>query len=210
MIGTTVAVIYYSLTGGVRALAEAAAEGAIRSGADVRLLPIDEATHADLEWADVVLFGTPSRYGTMAAEVKQFIDSTGDLWRTGKLADKVYGAFVSSASAHGGQETTLLTFTTVFSHWGGIIVPPGFTAPVQFQSGNPHGASHVAGTGTPPGPVALDAARYQAQRAVHVAASLAKPKPTGLDKSRSQRAARRSHWERHLNSTALRTSSSPE
>jgi NAD(P)H dehydrogenase (quinone) len=179
-------VIYYSSTGNVRALAEAAAEGADMSGAEVRLRPVDEAAHDDLEWADVVLFGTPSHYGTMAAELKLFIDSTGELWRTGKLADKVYGAFVSSASTHGGQETTLVSFTTIFSHWGGIIVPPGFTAPIpvpiQLQSGNPHGASHVAGLGTQPGPIALEAARYQARRAIHVAALLgAGPDMTALD-----------------------------
>jgi NAD(P)H dehydrogenase (quinone) len=173
-VGATVSVIYYSVTGGVRALAEAAADGARESGAEVRLLAANEAAHEDLEWANVVLFGTPSYYGTIAAGLKQFIDSTGELWRTGRLADKVYGAFVSSASAHGGQETTLVTFTTIFSHWGGIIVPPGFTAPVpvpiQLESGNPYGASHVAGFGTPPDAVALEAARYQAQRAVQVAA----------------------------------------
>jgi NAD(P)H dehydrogenase (quinone) len=215
MIGTAVAVIYYSKTGSVRALAEAAAEGAVESGAEVRLLPADEATHGDLEWADVVLFGTPSHYGTIAAEVKQFIDGTGELWIAGKLADKVYGAFVSGSSAHGGQETTLLTFAIIFSHWGGIIVPPGFTAPiptpVHFESGNPHGASHVAGMGTLPGPVALDAARYQAQRAVRVAALLRnRPMLTGLDNTESRSAGRRRHRGRHLKSTEFRTLSSPE
>jgi NAD(P)H dehydrogenase (quinone) len=168
----TAAVIYFSLTGNVRALAEAAAEGAAKAGAEVRLRPVAQAANGDLEWADVVLFGTPTRYGTMAAEVKRFIDGTGALWHAGSLADKVYGAFVSTASAHGGQETTLQNFTTVFSHWGGIIVTPGFTAPIQFESGNPYGASHVAGRGEAPGAVALDAARYQAQRAVDVAAIL--------------------------------------
>jgi NAD(P)H dehydrogenase (quinone) len=194
MIKTTVAVIYYSMTGSVRALAEAAAEGAVKSGAETRLLPVDEATNEDMLWADVVLFGTPSHYGTVAGELKKFIDGTGDLWRQGKLADKVYGAFVSSASTHGGQETTLVTFTTIFSHWGGIIVPPGLTAPIpvpiHLESGNPHGASHVAGMGTLPGPVALDGARYQAQRAVHVADLLiTKPKLTALDRTPSGVAA---------------------
>jgi NAD(P)H dehydrogenase (quinone) len=193
---TTVSVIYYSATGSVRALAEAAAEGAVESGAEVRLLPVDEAAHEDLQWADVVLFGTPSHYGTIAGELKQFIDGTGELWMTGKLADKVYGAFVSGSSTHGGQETTLVTFATVFSHWGGIIVPPGFTAPipvpVQLQAGNPHGASHVAGLGTLPGPVALEAARYQAQRAVHVAALLGtEPRLAALEATPSELAARR-------------------
>lgn len=173
---TNVAVIYYSETGSIKALAEAAAEGATTAGAQVRLRPADEASNDDLEWADVVLFGTPSHYGTIAAGLKTFIDSTGDLWRDGRLADKVYGAFVSSASAHGGQETTLTNFTTIFSHWGGVIVPPGGTAPVpiteQLQWGNPHGAGHVAGFGNPPTEFALEAARYQAARAVKVAAQL--------------------------------------
>ena len=197
MIRTTVAVIYYSSTGNVSALAEAAAEGAQSSGAEVRLLPVEEATNEDLQWADVVLFGTPSHYGTMAAAINHFIDGTGELWRTGQLADKVYGAFVSSSSEHGGQETTLVTFSTVFSHWGGFIVPPGFTAPIpittQLQAGNPHGASHVAGLGTQPGPVALDAARYQARRAVQAASVLVtKPKLTALDEAASELLARRS------------------
>ncbi|KAF0847561.1 NAD(P)H-dependent oxidoreductase [Nocardia caishijiensis] len=171
-----VAVIYYSRTGGIKGLATAAAEGAAHAGADVRLLVAEEAHNDDMEWADVVLFGTPSHYGTIAAGLKAFIDGTGDLWRAGRLADKVYGAFVSSASTHGGQETTLSTFTTIFAHWGGIIVPPGFTASVpvaeQMRSGNPHGAGHVAGFGDPPTEFALEAARYQAGRAVRVAAQL--------------------------------------
>lgn len=173
---TNVAVIYYSRTGSIKGLAEAAAEGASAEGADVRLLAAEVASNDDMDWADVVLFGTPSHYGTIAAGLKTFIDGTGDLWRAGRLADKVYGAFVSSASTHGGQETTLMTFATIFAHWGGIIVSPGFTASVpvgeQMRSGNPHGAGHVAGFGTPPTEFALAAARYQARRAVEVAARL--------------------------------------
>ncbi|GGK64548.1 NAD(P)H-dependent oxidoreductase [Nocardia camponoti] len=160
----------------MKSLATAAAQGATEEGANVRLLPSDVATNADMEWAHVVLFGTPSHYGTIAAGLKTFIDGTGELWRAGRLADKVYGAFVSSASTHGGQETTLTNFTTIFSHWGGIIVPPGFTSQAsavdQLRFGSPHGASHVAGHGTPPTDFALDAARYQASRAVKVAAQL--------------------------------------
>ncbi|HVM15825.1 MAG TPA: NAD(P)H:quinone oxidoreductase [Egibacteraceae bacterium] len=191
-----VAVIYYSATGNVYQLARAAAEGAQQAGAVVRLRKVRElappeaidrnpqwaATAAgtrdvaeasvhDLDWADVVLFGTPTRYGNAASQLKQFIDTTGGLWQEGKLADKVYGAFTSSATAHGGQESTLLSLAIVFYHWGGILVPPGFTDPVQFDLGNPYGASHVAGAGQP-GATELAAARYQARRAVQTAAAL--------------------------------------
>ena len=83
----------------------------------------------------------------------------------------MYSAFTASNTAHGGQEATLLALGNVFYHWGGIIVPPATPTPVQFQSGNPYGTSHVAGDG-PPSDVALQAARYQARRAVDTAASL--------------------------------------
>jgi NAD(P)H dehydrogenase (quinone) len=190
------AIIYYSATGIVHALAQAAAEGAEKAGAHVRLrkvaelappeaisakpawaqhlqdtADVAEASLDDLAWADVVLFGTPTRFGNVAAQLKAFIDTTSGLWFHGKLADKVYSAFTASNTAHGGQEATLLALGNVFYHWGGIIVPPGYTDPVQFKSGNPYGTSHVTGDG-PPGDVALQAARYQARRAVDTAASL--------------------------------------
>ncbi|MFC4012003.1 NAD(P)H:quinone oxidoreductase [Nonomuraea purpurea] len=190
------AIVYYSATGTVHALAQAAAEGAEKAGAHVRLRKVAElappeainanpawAQHLrdtadvaqagidDLDWADVVLFGTPTRFGTPTSQLKQFIDTVGPLWMQGRLADKVYSAFTASNTAHGGQESTLLGLGNVFYHWGGIIVPPGYTDPIQFQSGNPYGTSHVAGDG-PPGEVALEAARYQARRAVNTAAAL--------------------------------------
>lgn len=196
MASVNAAVIYYSATGTVHALAEAAAEGAAKAGADVRmrrvheLAPADaidanpawgahlrdtadvpEAALDDLAWADVILFGTPSRFGTPASQLKAFIDTTGPLWQQGRLADKVYGAFTASQTAHGGQEATLLSLSNVFYHWGGILVPPGYTDPIQFRSGNPYGTSHVAGDG-PPDDVAREAARHQARRAVDIAALL--------------------------------------
>lgn len=191
-----VAVIYYSTSGNVHALAQAAVEGAEKAGARVRLRKVAEtappeaidahpawarhhrdtadvieAGHGDLEWADAVLFGTPSRFGNPAAQLRQFIDSTGPLWFQGKLADKVYSAFTASNSAHGGQESTLLALGNTFYHWGGILVPPGYTDPVQFKSGNPYGTSHVADIGAP-GEVTAEAARHQARRVVGVAAAL--------------------------------------
>jgi NAD(P)H dehydrogenase (quinone) len=190
------AIIYYSATGNVHALARAAAEGAEKAGARVRLrkvaelapseaisanpawdrhlqdsADITEASLDDLAWADAVLFGTPTRFGSPANQLRAFIDTTGVLWREGKLSDKVYSAFTASSTAHGGQESTLLALGNTFYHWGGIIVPPGYTDPIQFTSGNPYGTSHVAGNG-PPDEVALAAARHQARRAVDTAAAL--------------------------------------
>ncbi|MEV1008554.1 NAD(P)H:quinone oxidoreductase [Streptomyces sp. NPDC049881] len=190
------AIIYYSATGTVHALARAVAEGAEEAGAYVRLrrvaetappeavdarpewarhvrdtAGVREASLDDLEWADAVLFGTPTRFGSPAGQLRAFLDTAGPLWFQGKLADKVYSAFTASNTAHGGQESTLLALGNTFHHWGGIIVPPGYTDPVQFESGNPYGTSHVAGDG-PPGDVALRAARHQARRAVTTAAHL--------------------------------------
>jgi NAD(P)H dehydrogenase (quinone) len=190
------AIVYYSATGTVHALAQAAAEGAEKAGATVRLSRVAElapphaiaanpvwARHVeetadmarvtlnDLDWADAVLFGTPTRFGNPASQLRSFIDTTGPLWFQGRLADKVYSAFTASNTAHGGQESTLLALANTFYHWGGIIVPPGYTDPVQFRSGNPYGTSHVAGDG-PPGEVALEAARHQARRVVETAAAL--------------------------------------
>ncbi|MEV3927766.1 NAD(P)H:quinone oxidoreductase [Actinomadura coerulea] len=189
-------IIYYSATGTVHALAQAAAEAAEKAGARVRLRKIAEtapseainarpdwaqhlqdtadvaeASLDDLAWADAMLFGTPTRFGNPASQLRAFIDTTGGLWYDGKLADKVYSAFTASNTAHGGQESTLLALGNTFYHWGGIIVPPGYTDPIQFQSGNPYGTSHVAGEG-PPSEVALQAARHQARRVVDTAAAL--------------------------------------
>ncbi|MEU7881694.1 NAD(P)H:quinone oxidoreductase [Microbispora bryophytorum] len=191
-----VAIVYYSATGTVHALAQAAAEGAEKAGAHVRLrkvaetappevvgtrpewvahlqdtADVAEAVLDDLVWADAVLFGAPTRFGNPAGQLRAFIDTTGPLWYQGKLADKVYSAFTASNTAHGGQESTLLALGNTFYHWGGIIVPPGYTDPVQFQSGNPYGASHVAGDGAP-GEVSLQAARHQGRRVADTAALL--------------------------------------
>ncbi|MDN3355912.1 NAD(P)H:quinone oxidoreductase [Actinomadura sp. DC4] len=183
-----VAVIYYSATGNVHALAQAVAEGAAGAGAEVRLrrvaelapgsaidqnprwrrhadatASIAEASVEDLAWADAFAFGTPTRFGTPAAQLKQFIDQAGGLWREGKLAGKPVTAFTSAFNRHGGNEATILSLGNVFHHWGSLIVPPGFTDPAVYAAGgNPYGTS-VSG---PDGPdaAALDAARYQGRR----------------------------------------------
>ena len=198
MSNVNVAVIYYSATGSVYALARAAAEAAEQAGATVRLRKVHElapkeaiesnegwSRHAletqdlpeasldDLEWADVVILGPPTRYGLPTAQLKQFIDTTGPLWAQGKLADKVYTSFTSAGTAHGGQETTLTALNNTFYHWGGIIVPPGYTDPIQFQAGNPYGVGHVSANGAnPPGETDLAAASYLGTRAVTIATAL--------------------------------------
>ncbi|MGW2047348.1 NAD(P)H:quinone oxidoreductase [Streptomyces sp. NPDC001858] len=191
-----VSIIYYSSTGTVHALAQAAVEGAEQAGAKVRLRKVAEtvaqevintrqewvqhledtadvaqATIDDVDWADVVLLGTPTRFGNPASQLRAFIETTGPLWFQGKLAGKVYSAFTSSSTPHGGQESTLLALSNTFYHWGGVIVPPGYTNPVQAQQGNPYGASHVVAGGAP-GEESLGAARHQARRAVEIAAAL--------------------------------------
>ncbi|NUS16098.1 MAG: NAD(P)H:quinone oxidoreductase, partial [Streptomyces sp.] len=183
-----VAVIYYSATGTVHALAQAVAEGAAAAGAAVRLrrvaelapdgaidanplwrrhadaaAEVGEAAVEDLAWADAFAFGTPTRFGAPAAQLKQFIDQTAGLWQEGGLADKPVTAFTSAHHRHGGTEATILSLANVFYHWGALIVPPGFTDPaVHAAGGNPYGASAVTGPGGDgAGPAALDAARHQ-------------------------------------------------
>lgn len=190
------AIIYYSATGTIHALARAAADGAEKAGAQVRVRKVAEtaspeaikakpawAQHIqdtadiaevsldDLVWADAVLFGTPTRFGNPASQLRAFIETTGPLWIQGKLADKVYSTFTASNTAHGGQEATILAMGNTFYHWGGIIVPPGYTDPIHLKTGNPYGTSHVAGDG-PPGDAALEAARHQARRVVDTTAAL--------------------------------------
>lgn len=189
-----VAVIYYSATGNVYRLARAIAEGAEAAGAEVRMRKVPElapeaairsnprwhqhtlatsmvgeATLDDLAWADAYAFGTPTRYGNVAAQLRQFIDTTGGLWEQGKLADKVATGFTSAHNVHGGQETTLLSMYQVFMHWGAILVPPGYTDEVIYAAGgNPYGISATHGDVEP----ALAAARYQGRRITEMAAVL--------------------------------------
>lgn len=188
-----VAVIYYSATGNVFKLAEAVAAGAAEAGATVRLLKVAEtappdviarnqrwadhfqatahiptATLADLEWADGMVFGSPTRFGNVTAQMKAFIDQTGGLWAQGKLAGKVASAFTSASTAHGGLETTVVAMFNTFCAWGCIIVPPGYADPVQMQQGNPYGASFVARRGETPGDIHLASARFQGRRVAEV------------------------------------------
>lgn len=191
-----VAVIYYSATGTVHALAQAVAEGAAAAGAEVRLrrvaelapdsaidrnprwrqhadatAAIAEASVEDLEWADAFAFGTPTRFGTPAAQLKQLIDQTSRLWQEGKLADKPVTAFTSTFSQHAGSEATILSLANVFYHWGALIVPPGFTDEAVYAAGgNPYGTSFAISTANGDGPdaAALEAARHQGRRLAQI------------------------------------------
>ena len=184
-----VAVIYYSATGTVHALARAVAEGAASAGAEVRLrraaelvsgnaiddatARVDEACVDDLAWADAFAFGTPTRFGGPAAPLKQFIDQTSGLWREGGLADKPVTAFTAAFNRHGGSEATILSLANVFYHWGALIVPAGYTDPVVYAAGgNPYGTSAVTGPSGDNSAAALDAARHQGRRLARITIAL--------------------------------------
>ena len=94
--------------------------------------------------------GSGTRYGHVTSQLQSYIDTLGPLWGQGKLADKVYSAFTASQTLHGGQETTLQAMHTTFAHFGGIIVPPGYTDPIKFGAtdGNPYGVGKVTGAGS--------------------------------------------------------------
>lgn len=193
-----VTVVYYSATGHVADIAQEIADTAEKAGAEVRLRRVAElapqdvvasqpawaATAAatagiplaaveDIVWADAVLMGSPTRFGNIAAQLKQFLDTLGGAWRRGELADKIYSGFTSTGSPHGGNESTLLALMQSFHHFGGIVVAPGFTHPDKFVDGNPYGtAHHDAGGTVPVGDVTRNAARVQAERVVRLAKAL--------------------------------------
>ncbi|SFM57401.1 NAD(P)H dehydrogenase (quinone) [Chitinophaga sp. YR627] len=191
-----VAIIYYSQTGTTHLLAKAIEEGAKAAGAETRLLKVketapdelwdnnpvwkqhieetsgvQEASNDDLEWADAIIFGSPTRYGLPAAQIKSFIDQTGALWAKGALTNKIGSSFTSTATAHGGQEATILALNTAFYHWGMIIVSPGYVEPSQFQSGNPYGTSFTSQNGKlDPDEIAITAAKLQGRRVAEITA----------------------------------------
>jgi NAD(P)H dehydrogenase (quinone) len=195
---TKIAVIYYSATGNVHALAQAVAEGASQAGAEVRLRRVAElapaqaidanpawrahadasadvevATNDDVRWADGLAFGSPTRFGNVSAQLKQFLDTTGPLWAAGELADKVATGFTSASNRHGGNESTVLALYNTLHHWGAIVVAPGYTDQSIYEAGgNPYGTAHASGGGAP-GSEILAAARYQGRRLAAITASIA-------------------------------------
>ncbi|MDO5498056.1 MAG: NAD(P)H-dependent oxidoreductase [Propionibacteriaceae bacterium] len=167
---TKLAVIYYSATGHGTKMAEQVARVAEAASAEVRVRHVAEitdpavfagnpawsgnyaatkdlpaATAGDIEWADAVIFGAPTRFAGVPASFQAFVDSLGGAWAQGKLANKVYAAWTSSQTLHGGQETTLQRIYQMVMHFGGIIVAPGYTDGSKFVDGNPYGVGHVTG-----------------------------------------------------------------
>ena len=193
-----VSVIYYSATGTIAELARTIADEAEKSQAEVRLRKVVEfapeglidanpawranvdatqdvpvATPDDTVWADAVIFGSPTRYGNVSAQLKFYLDSLGAPWREGLLKDKIYSGFTASSTKHGGQETTLVALYNTIHHFGGIVVAPGYTDPTKFVDGNPYGTSHVSAQGkNPVDDTARTAAAVQARRVVSIATAL--------------------------------------
>jgi NAD(P)H dehydrogenase (quinone) len=209
-----VAIIYYSSTGTTYQLAKGLEQGAKDTGAEVRLRKVKElapeeaiasnegwsqhrletqsvpeATLEDLRWADAIILGTPTRYGLPAAQLKQFIDTTGPLWGKGELVNKIVSSFTSAATQHGGHETTITALNNTFYHWGSIIVSPAYATATQFESGNPYGTSFASNNGElDPDVTALTAAKFQGQRVVEVAQQfLAGENAAMLAKSQEER-----------------------
>jgi NAD(P)H dehydrogenase (quinone) len=140
------------------------------------------ATLEELEWADGIAFGSPTRFGNVAAQLKMFLDQAGTLWEQGKLINKVATSFVSSQTEHGGQESTILALNNTFYHWGAIVLPLGYTVREAFDGGgNPYGASYTAGTRVaPPNPHTLAVAAAQGGRLARVARVVAVAQEQGL------------------------------
>lgn len=195
-----VLVLYYSSYGHVEQMAHAVAEGARNGGATVDLKRVPElvpeevskksgfkldqpapvAKVEDLTQYDAVIFGTPTRYGNMAAQMKNFLDQTGGLWAKNALVGKVGSVFASTATQHGGQETTLTSFHTVLLHLGMVIVGLPYSEKRQMTldettGGSPYGATTIAGGDgkRQPSENELAMARFQGEHVAKIAAKLA-------------------------------------
>jgi NAD(P)H dehydrogenase (quinone) len=194
-----VLVLYYSTYGHVETMANAIAEGARSAGAEVDVKRVPEtvpreiaekahfkldqaapvATVADLEGYDAIVVGTGTRYGRMSSQMAAFLDQTGGLWMRGALNGKVGAAFVSTATQHGGQETTLFSIITNLMHLGMVIVGlpyshQGQTTLTEVVGGAPYGATTIAGGdgARQPSQIELEGARHQGELVARTAAKL--------------------------------------
>jgi len=201
-----VLIVYYSMYGHVHRMAAAVAEGAKEVAASevvLRRVPetlseeilgkmgaveaqksmahIPVCTIAELETADAVLFGTPTRFGNMCGQMRQFLDASGGLWQKGALVGKVGSVFTSSNTQHGGQESTILSFHITLLHQGFIVVGLPYTFQGQMRmdeitGGSPYGASTIAGAdgSRMPSENELAAARFQGRHVADIAAKLSR------------------------------------
>jgi NAD(P)H dehydrogenase (quinone) len=198
---TQILVVYYSSYGHIEQMAGAQAEGARRvAGTEVvvkrvaELAPPDVckqfgfkldqpaplADPSELERYDAIIFGTPTRFGNMAAQMRNFLDQTGALWGKGALVGKIGSVFCSTASQHGGQETTITSFHSTLLHHGMVIVGLPYTFPRlttmrEITGGTPYGASCVAGSGNEarmPTPLELDMCRFQGEHVSKITARM--------------------------------------
>ncbi len=200
-----VLIVYYSMYGHVHRMAEAVAEGAREvAGAEVSVRRVPETlsqeilakmgaleaqkllSHVpvcsvdELASADAVIFGAPTRFGNMCGQMRQFLDATGQLWAAGALVGKVGSVFTSSATQHGGQESTILSFHTTLLHHGMVVVGLPYTFQGQTRidevtGGSPYGASTIAGGRGErlPSENELAAARFQGRHVTAIAKKLA-------------------------------------
>lgn len=198
---TKVLVLYYSAYGHIEQMAYAVAEGAKSTGAEVDVKRVPElvpaevakssgfkldqkapiATVDDLPKYDAIIFGSGTRFGNVTAQLRNFMDQTGGLWMKGSLVGKVGSVFTSSATQHGGQESTILTFIPTLLHQGMVVVglPYAFQGQMgvdEIKGGSPYGASTITnGDGSrQPSAIELEGARYQGRHVTEIAAKLAK------------------------------------
>jgi NAD(P)H dehydrogenase (quinone) len=198
-----VLVLYYSTYGHTEQLAQAVAEGARSAGAEVALKRVPElmppevarsagakldqaadvATPGELAQYDAIIIGTPTRFGRVSSQMANFLDQTGDLWGKGALIGKVGGAFVSTASQHGGMETTLFSVLTSLMHHGMITVGlpyayAGLTKMDEVTGGTPYGASTIASVdgSRQPSENELAGGRFQGRHIAEIATALARGK----------------------------------
>lgn len=197
---TKVLVLYYSSYGHIETMAYAVAEGAKAAGADVDVKRVPElvpeevakksgfkldqkapvATVEDLVNYDAIIFGSGTRFGNVTSQLRNFVDQTGGLWAKGAFVGKVGSVFSSSATQHGGQESTILTFIPTLLHLGMIVVglPYSFQGQMgvdEVKGGTPYGASTIAGGdgSRQPSAVELEGARYQGRHVAEIARKVA-------------------------------------
>jgi NAD(P)H dehydrogenase (quinone) len=198
---TKVLVVYYSSYGHIETMAGAVAEGVREAGAEATVKRVPEivpeavarqsgirldqaapiATVDELPDYDAIVFGTPTRFGNMTAQMRNFLDQTGGLWMKGALIGKVGSVFTSSATQHGGQESTILTFIPTLMHHGMVVVglPYSFQGQMgleEIKGGSPYGASTITGGdgSRQPSAIELDGARFQGRHVAQIAAKLAR------------------------------------